>query len=416
VRLRIFLLLCFSLSGLVLSAEDWPEFRGPTGQGHSTEQGLPLEWSETKHVVWKTPVPGRGWSSPVVANGRVWLTTATDKPETSLRLLGFDSTSGKEIVNVEVFRVRPGPALNPKNSRASPTPIVEGDRVYVHFGQEGTAAVTTDGKIVWKAAIVYETQHGSGGSPVLYKDLLIFSGDGFDDAFVVALDKQTGKVRWRTPRRSPFSQSYTTPLVINTNGRDELISVGAYRVGAYDPATGKELWRVNYADGFSNVPRPVYGNGLLYITTGFNQPSLLAIRPGGSGDVTSTHVAWRLDRAVPFTPSPILVGDELYITSDLGIATCLDAKTGKPYWVARIEGNQSASPIYVDGRIYFLGEEGVATVIAPGRTFQVLARNTLDGDTLASIAVSGGAFYIRSMTHLYKISGTTGTTGTTGTR
>ena len=340
----VVLSLVLALAGLVVHAEDWPQFRGPAGQGHSSEQGLPLGWSESRNVVWKVPVAGRGWSSPVVADGRVWLTTATDNPGTSLRLLGFDSGTGRQVVDAEVFRVRAGPPLNLKNSRASPTPIVEGDRVYVHFGAEGTAALTTAGQVVWKAALVYESQHGNGGSPVLHGDLLIFSGDGSDEAFVVALDKRTGKVRWRTPRRRPFDQAYSTPLAITLDGHDELVSVGAHHAAAYDPASGRELWRVSYPGGYSNVPRPVYGHGLVYITTGFNQASLLAIRPGGTGDVTKTHVAWTLGRAVPFTPSPLLVGDELYMVSDIGVATCIDAATGRTHWMERLGGTTPPPP------------------------------------------------------------------------
>ncbi|HEY5619467.1 MAG TPA: PQQ-binding-like beta-propeller repeat protein [Vicinamibacterales bacterium] len=401
---RIALSLLLALFGFAVRAEDWPEFRGPTGQGHSAERGLPLEWAESRNVIWKTPVPGLGWSTPVVAGGRVWLTTAVrERGSASLRALAFDRETGNEVVNVEVFRVRNAVLTNPKNSHASPTPIIEGDRVYVHFGADGTAALTTSGEIVWKARFPYVTQHGNGGSPVLFEDLLIFSCDGWDAAFVIALDKRTGKVRWKTQRRSPSDQAYTTPLVIRVGDRDQVVSVGAYRAAAYDPRSGKEIWRVAYADGFSNVPRPVYGHGLVYIATGFQQPSLLAVRADGTGDVTKTHTAWTLQRGAPLTPSPLLVGDELFVVSDIGIASALDAKTGAPHWVRRIGGNYSASPIFADGRIYFLSEEGAATVIAPGTEFRVLARNQLDGTTLASMAVSGGSIFIRSDTHLYRL-------------
>jgi outer membrane protein assembly factor BamB len=240
---------------------------------------------------------------------------------------------------------------------------------------------------------------------VLYGDLLILSCDGSDDAFVVALDKRTGKVRWKTSRRQPADQAYSTPLVIRVGERDELVSVGAYRAAAYDPQTGKEIWRVSYADGFSNVPRPVYGHGLVYIATGFQQPSLLAVRADGAGDVTKTHVAWTLRRGAPLTPSPLLVGDELYVVNDGGIASCLDAKTGETRWVQRLGGEYSASPVFADGRIYFLSEGGVATAIAPGTEFRQLARSSLDGETLASMAVSGGSIFIRTDSHLYRIGG-----------
>ncbi len=347
-----------ALLGVAARAEDWPQFRGPTGQGHSTERGVPIEWSESRNVVWRTPIPGRGWSSPVVAGGRVWVTTATQGGGASLRALAFDAESGREVVNVEVFRIRSADLSNPKNSHASPTPIVDGDRVYVHFGAEGTAAITTSGEIVWKTKFPYESQHGNGGSPVLYGDLLILSCDGSNDAFVVALDTRTGKVRWKTPRRQPFDQAYSTPLVIRVGDRDE---------------------------------------------AGFQEPSLLAVRVDGTGDVTRTHIAWARQRAAPLTPSPLLAGDELYIVNDVGIASCLNAKTGEAYWVQRLGGNYSASPVLADGRIYFLSEEGAATVIAAGKEFRKLATNVIDGETLASMAVSNGSIFIRTDSQLYRI-------------
>ena len=351
-------------------------------------------------------MPGTGWSSPIIAGGRVWTTTALADRDVSLRLVAYDVESGREVVNTEVFRIRNPGGINPKNTHASPSPVIEGDRVYVHFGAQGTAALTTAGEVVWKGKFPYESQHGAGGSPILVGDLLIFSCDGGDAAFVVALDKHTGKVKWKTSRRQPWDQAYTTPLAIQASGSDrpnQVISVGAFRAAAYDPQNGKEIWRVAYGDGFSNVPRPVYGHGLVYIATGFQQPTLMAVRADGSGDVTRTHVAWTLRRGAPLTPSPLLVGDELYLVNDQGIASCLDAKTGTIHWQQRLNGAFSASPIFADGRIYFLSEQGVATVIAPGTTFRSLAVNTLDGTTLASMAVAHGSIFIRSQTHLYRI-------------
>ena len=391
------------LGATAYAQHDWPQFRGPGGQGHATATGVPVEWSETHNVAWKAPVPGRGWSSPVVSAGKIWITTATGEGDVSLRALAFDFATGRELVNVEVFRTRSTGAIHPKNSWASPTPIVDGDRVYVHFGAQGTAALTATGDVVWKARFPYQAQHGGGGSPIVHGELLIFSCDGSDEAFVVAVDKRTGKVRWKTARRAPADQAYTTPLAIRAGDRDQIVSVGAFRAGAYDPETGKEIWRVSYGDGFSNVPRPVYGHGLVYIATGFHQPTLMAVRPDGTGDVTGTHVAWVLRRGAPLTPSPILAGDELYIVSDAGIATCVDAVSGAVRWQQRLNGTFSASPVLADGRIYFLSEQGVATVVAPGKSFRALATNAIDGATLASIAVSGGSMIIRSDRQLYRI-------------
>jgi outer membrane protein assembly factor BamB len=385
----------------------WPQFRGPDGQGHSSERGVPLEWSETRNIAWKTPIPGLGWSSPVVANGKVWITTAVEQRGISLRVLAFDAATGKEVVNVEVNKIPyDRREINPKNSWASPTPVIDGDRVYVHFGADGTAAVSSTGEIIWKNRFDYQSQHGAGGSPIVYGDLLIFSCDGSDVAYVIALDKNTGRQKWKTNRGSPADQAYTTPLIIRVGEKDQLISVGAFRARAYDPLTGKEIWRVRYDEGFSNVPRPVYAHGLVFNTTGFQQPDLLAVRPDGTGDVTRTHIAWSLKRGAPLTPSPLVVGDELYVVNDAGIATCIDARSGAIVWQQRLGGTYSASPVFADGRIYFLAEQGVTTVIVPGKDFRRLATNTLDGGLLASMAISGGSLFLRTDSHLYRVTET----------
>lgn len=389
---------------LVLFAEDWPEFRGPTGQGHSQERGLPLSWSESQGVKWKVPVPGRGWSSPAISGNRVWLTTATADGLTgiilrgrTLRALAYDRETGKEIINAEVFRLTDAGAMHAKNSHASPTPIIDGDRVYVHFGAHGTAALSTSGQVLWKITLPYSHQHGTGGSPVLYRDLLILSCDGTDVQYVAALEKATGKIRWKTSRPRPGAMAYSTPLIIRDGNRDLLISPGAFRTVAYEPLSGKEIWRAEYDDGFSNVPRPVYGHGLVFLATGFNEPGFMAVQ------AASGQTVWTMKRGAPLTPSPVLVGDELYLVNDGGIGTCVEAKTGKVHWQQRIGGNHSASPVYADGRIYFLNENGEATIIAPGKEFKKLASNRLDGQTLASIAVSSGSLFIRSEEHLYRI-------------
>ena len=387
---------------LLFFSQDWPEFRGPTGQGRSDEHGLPMVWSETKNVRWKTAIPGRGWSSPAIQGDRIWLTTATEEGK-SLRAISVDRNTGAILQNVEVFRLKSMGNLNSKNSQASPTPALEGDRVYLHFGAFGTACLNQSGAIVWKTRLDYDNgQHGPGGSPVIYDDLLILSCDGQDTQYVVALDKLTGKVRWKKYREG--YQAYTTPLVVRLPAGDQVISPGAFRAVSYEPRTGKELWQVRYGDGFSNVPRPVYSDGLVFICTGFQHPSLLAVRLDGRGDVTKSHIKWTLKRGVSLTPSPLLVGEELYMVSDNGIASCLNAKSGDPNWQVRLGGNYSASPIYADGRIYFLSEEGESVVIAPGKEFKELARNQLDGPTLASMAVSGGSIFVRSQTHLYRLS------------
>ena len=405
---RYFVGLSIVLSAVAVRADDWPGFRGPTGQGHADEQGLPVEWSESQNVVWKTPVEGLGWSSPVVADGRLWLTSAvTDgsRGGGSLRLMAFDVETGEQLVSTEVFMVGENQAPNPKNSLASPTPVVAGDRVFVHFGAYGTAALTTSGDVVWSTQFPYVSQHGNGGSPVLYENLLILSCDGYDQAFIVALDSATGEIRWKTTRDAPISQAYSTPLLIDVDGRTQIVSIGAFRTNALDPSTGEEIWQVGYPDGFSNVPAPAYSaeHRMVFIATGFQQPTLMAVRSDGKGDVTQTHVVWTLGRGAPLTPSPLVVGDEVYLVTDTGVATCLDVVTGEVHWQERLRGNYSASPLYAAGRIYFQSEEGVTTVLEPGTTVRELARNELDGFTLASPAVSDGSIFIRSHSHLYRL-------------
>ena len=397
---RTAFLLAFCLSSIA-HAEDWPDFRGPYGNGHSSETRLPMNWSEKQNIRWKVEIPGKGWSSPVAVGSEIWLTTATDNNR-SLRVLAIDAAKGAIVRNVEVFRLPSTARLHEKNSGASPSVLVEGDHVYAHFGSYGSACIRRDGTIVWRnTELKYFQVHGPGGSPVLFDNLLIFSADGNDTQFVVALDKNTGKVAWRTPR--PSGMAYSTPLVIRTEAGPQVVSTGAHRAYAYDPRTGKPIWWVNYGDGFSNVPRPVFADGIVYLCSGFNHPSLLAVRLGGTGDVTATHVAWQTARGAPLTPSPIVVGALLYMVSDNGIASCLDAKSGKEVWRQRLPGTYSASPVFADGKIYFLNEVGETTVIAPGGDFRKLASNLLDGEFLASMAVSGRAFYLRSSTHLYRV-------------
>jgi len=385
-----------------LFANDWPQFRGPSGQGLSPEKGLPLDWSATKNVAWKTAIPGTGWSSPSIAGDRIWLTAATERGA-SLRVIAVDSATGKIALDKEVIRITDkGPGIHGKNSFASPTAIVSGERVFLHFGFYGTACVNLKGDVLWKQTLKYEPQHGPGGSPVLFEDLLIISCDGFDAQYVVALDAASGKVRWKTPR-GKGNQAYTTPLVIDVEGRAQVVSPGAHHAYAYDPRTGKELWYIEYGSGFSNVPRAVYAHGLVYICSGFFEPVLFAVRPTGKGNVTKSHVAWSHKRGVPLTPSPVVVGDEIYMVSDNGIGTCLDAKTGEVRWTQRIGGNHSASPLAADGRVYFLSEEGECTAIAPGKTYKELARSSVGERTFASLAVSGKALYLRGERSLYRL-------------
>ncbi|HEV3345065.1 MAG TPA: PQQ-binding-like beta-propeller repeat protein [Pirellulales bacterium] len=398
--LRLLTLAWLLLPQVAGAAGEWPQFRGPDGQGHAEQRGLPTEWSETKNIAFKSPIAGLGWSSPVIADGQIWLTTALDEGH-SLHAVCLDVSSGELLHDVGVFLVSEPGSIHKKNSYASPTPILDANRVYVHFGDLGTACLATDGTIVWRTdELKYQHGHGPAGSPVLYGDLLIVSCDGTDVQYVAALDKKTGKVRWKSPRQGRMA--YSTPLVINVAGEDQLVSTGGDQAVAYEPTTGREIWRVRY-DGYSEVPRPAYGQGLVFLASGYDTPWLYAVRPDGRDDVTDTHVAWKLQSGAPLNPSPLIVGEDLYLVDDRGIVSCLDAKTGKKHWQKHISGNYSASPLLADGKIYFTSEQGLTTVIKPGRQYRALAANQIEGDTLASLAVSGKALFLRSGTHLYRI-------------
>jgi len=413
-RLLIASLTICSLAATVLPSEDWPEFRGPTGQGIAAATPLPLEWSDAKNVAWKQSIPGRGWSSPVLQNGRVYLTTAVGGDESdgklSLRVLCLDADTGKLLWNAEAFNCEPGavPRGHNKNSHASPTSLVADGRLYAHFGHLGTACLDLEGKVIWRNdSVRYPPVHGNGGSPILADAALVFSCDGASDPFVAALNKDTGKLLWKTKRTTAPKKtfSFSTPLLIEVNGKKQVISAGSGGVFAYDPKTGREIWRVRYGEGYSVVPRPVFGHGLLFVSSGFDRPVVMAIRPDGQGDVTDSHVAWTLIKGAPNTPSLLLVGDELHMVSDAGIASCVDARTGKVHWQERVGGNYSASPIYADGRIYFQNEEGIGVVVRASKEFHKLASNPLGERSLASCAAGDGALFIRTEQHLYKIKG-----------
>jgi outer membrane protein assembly factor BamB len=416
VSMRRSLLVACCLTWMSLSsgrAEDWPEFRGPGKQGHSSETGLPTTWSETENVRWKSPVPGNGWSSPIVVADRIYLTTAVPTDETaeksdlSLRTLCYNATTGEQIWNTEVFLevAATAPGIHQKNSHASPTPILEGDRLYVHFGHEGTACLDLDGNIIWSTnELRYPPVHGGGPSPVIWRDRLILTCDGGEGAFVAAISKDKGELLWKHERGIPAPKtfSFCTPLIINVAGQDQVIVPGANVVSALDPETGVPIWSYTY-EGYSVVPRPLFAHGLIYISTGYDVPKILAIRPDGTGDVTATHLAWEFDKNAPNTPSMLVIGNELYMVSDNGVASCLDALTGERHWQKRLGGNFSSSLLFADGKIYLPDESGKTTVIAPGTEYEELAANTLNERLLASFATAPGALFIRTEGNLYRI-------------
>ena len=394
------------------TAADWPEFRGPTRDGVSTATDVPVEWSATENVAWKQPIPGSGWSSPVLAGGKLYLTSATgtaDGGDVSLRALCVDAQDGRVLWDVEAIRpdVEATKIMHQKNSLASATPIVDSGRVYVHFGHMGTAALDLDGNVLWRQTdLQYTPMHGNGGSPILVDGLLVFSCDGDQEPFIAALDCRTGALRWRVARETGAEKtfSFCTPLVIEVDGAKQIISPGSGMAGAYDPRDGRELWRVNYDQGFSVVPRPVFANGILYLCSGFMRANLIAVNPqGAAGDATETNVVWKFDRGVPTTPSILVAGEEVYFVSDNGVATCLDAHTGEVRWTERLGGGFSASPVYAEGRVYFTNEDGTTYVVRAGNEYELLATNELGERALASPAVDDGALYLRTESHLWRI-------------
>jgi outer membrane protein assembly factor BamB len=406
-RLVLLLLLCSV--GVARGGDNWPQFRGPDGQGHSDSTGLPLKWSETDHVAWMAEIPGQGWSSPVVSGNQVWMTTATENG-CSLRVICVDRETGRLIHDLEIFHREKPLEIHATNSFASPTPILEDQRVYVHFGTMGTACLDTKtGQIVWQSKeLQWDHQVGPGSSPTIYEDLLIFNCDGIDVQFGAALNKHTGALVWKTNRSGVIDKdpdrkkAFVTPLVIDDGKRKLAIMTAAEWVYACDPRTGEEIWNVKHP-GFSVAPRPVFGHGLVYVCTGYMLPELFAIRPEGKGDVSETNVAWKTGKGVPAKPSPLLVGDELYLLSDAGVITCYDAKTGKAHYRQRVGGDFSASPIAADGRIYCCAEDGRTIVFAPGKKYQELAVNQLPGRFMASPAVAGRSLFLRTDSRLYRI-------------
>jgi len=398
---RIALLLLFALipAGMAAAAESWPQFRGPDGQGHAAAKSVPLSWNENENIRWKTPLAGLGWSSPAIVGNQIWLTTAIEA-EGSLRAVCIDRESGQILHDVEVFHYDDLGRVAAKNSHASPTPVLDGRHVFVHYGAHGTACLSTSGEIVWQTKLEYDHRHGPGGSPVLWKDLVIVTCDGPDVQYLVALDKQTGQEQWRVDHQG--QQAYSTPTLVNAGGQVQLVTSRGDAAIAFSPTDGKELWRCRYA-GHSVVPRPVAADGLVYVCTGYWNPTLIAIRPDGSGDITDSHVAFTVRRGVPHNPSPLAAGGRIYMTTDLGILTCVDAKLGKELWRKRLNGNFSASPTLAGGRIYLINEDATPFVIGPGAEYELLATNQLDGRALASPAFVDGAIYLRTDTHLYRI-------------
>ena len=410
----------------------WNQFRGPNGDGKSFAKNLPVEFSEKKNVRWKTPIHDEGWSSPVVWGNQIWLTTGREDGS-ELFAICVDLESGDVIHNIKVFDVAdPQKAYGGLNSHATPTPIVEDGRIYVHFGTYGTACLDTkSGKKLWERRdLNCDHRVRPASSPIIDGDSLYLHFDGVDVQFVAALDKNTGKTLWlqnrevdsdlaavlkaeglsdadilETKKEKPGDnrKAYATPTIIEYRRQRQLISPAAEVTFCYDPKTGEELWRVRHEGwGWNAACRPIFEHGLVYFTTGFSK-HLLAVRPSGTGDVTETHVAWSARRSTPSVPSPLIVGNLLFMVSDQGFTSCLEAKTGRELWKERLHagGYHWASPLYADGKIYFSGKKGIVSVIAAAREFRLLAENRFEASFFASPAIAGDAIILRSLTHLY---------------
>ena len=418
-----------------LSADSWPEWRGPQGSGVSQAVNLPTSWSETSHIAWRVIVPGHGWSVPVIGNQQVWVTTGIDQPASekdatrrrkastnsqpltvsdsvSLRAVGLDLATGKLLHNKEVLSQSTPQMIHRENSYATPTPILDNNRLYCHYGPYGIACLDLNTqKVIWEnRSLQVKHENGPGSSPILWKNLLIIHCDGIDQQYIVALNTADGKPVWKTARSGKphedvqMRKAYSTSLIVDIDGTQQVVSPAADWVYGYDPRSGKELWKLSYGKlGFSNAPRPIAGHGLVYVCTGYMKSELMALRLSGRSETSAPEVAWRFKRGVPNVSSPLLVGDAIYFASDNGIATCIDAKSGKLHWSQRIGKRFWASPLYADGRIYFFDYDGVTTVIQPGISFHKLAVNRLDGTLLTSAAVVDGSLLLRTSQALYCI-------------
>ena len=402
--------------------DQWPEFRGPNGNGIvAGERGLPTTWSEEKNIAWKTKIDGKAWSSPVVWDDQIWITNSSADGKL-MEGICINKKDGKIKYRLSLFSNETvEPLGNNVNSYGSPSPVIEKDAVYIHFGSYGTTAIDTNsGKEIWKRTDL-ECRHfrGPGSSPIIFQDMLILTMDGVDFQYVIALDKKTGKTKWKTERSTKWDdvepdgkirgdgdlrKAYTTPTFMKVSGKIIMISPGAKSCFAYNPINGKELWNIPFS-GYSNASRTVIYKDNAIINSGYGKPHLISVKidPSAAGDISGTHINWDIFKRVPKRSSPIIVGDQLYMTTDEGILTCLDAKTGESNWSDRMPGHYSASPIFADGKLYFFSEMGHCYVIAPGGDYNLISKNKLDSGFMASPAISGKAIYARSKTHLYRI-------------
>ena len=413
--LLFFLLFLFSCQS---ENDNWTHFRGSNMDGHAAVEKAPLNWSESENIVWKVPLKGLGWSSPVVYDRQIWLTSA-EEDGTKFYVFCFDLDSGELLFEETLFSSDEPQRIHPTNSYATPTPCIEKGRVYLHYGTFGTACIDTKSfNDIWKREdLKCDHMQGPASSPIIYKDKLIVHLEGTEDPYVVALDKNTGETIWKSvrpkeiydPLQPVFRKSFQTPIVISANDKELLISNGSYMCFAHDVNTGEVIWTVTYGDD-STVSQPLFWNGIVFVNSGWifekNKPSFtrqFAIDPNGTGDVTQTHVKWMYEEDVPQIPTPIIVDGLMYMVHDRGMLTCLDAMTGEPVWEEKLAGNYNSSPVYAAGNIYFFNVKGECTIIKPGDTFQKVTENDLDGTIKAVPVFVDDKMIVRSDKFLYEI-------------
>lgn len=418
-------------------AESWPQFRGPRGDGIVTEGNPPVQFGEDKNLTWKTDLEGKAWSSPVIADGTIWLTSAVEiiptedervellrKTENEerqfkqlaiakaieLKVFAVDLETGKLKQTIELTTVEQPDAIHSLNSYASPTPVIHGNRVLCHFGTYGTFCLDrTNGKLIWERTLPLKHAVGPGSSPIIHDGKVILIQDGLERQYVTALNAETGSTEWETdrpPMDAPTGdqkKAYCTPIVVtDSNGREQLLCMGSQWMVSYNAKTGEEFWRLYHGKGFSVVPRPVFDGEAVYFSTGFGKPQLWAAKVDGSGDVTDSHVLWTVKKSIPAKPSPITVDGLLFVVDDNGVASCIDSKDGTNVWSKRLGGKFSASPILANGRMYFCNHDGEVFVIKPGTECDIEVTNQINGQIMASPAVIGGALILRTATSLYR--------------
>lgn len=391
-------------------ADNWPGWRGPSGNGVSGETNLPTRWSDTKGVVWKATVVGSGASSPAIWDERIFLTSADGPRNANLHVLCLSRDTGAELWHRQFWGTAPTLYHEQKGSMATPSPVTDGADIYAFFATGDVFSLDVDGNLNWHRSLAseygpFENRFGASSSPLVYQDSVILQCDHYGGSYLLAIDKSTGANRWKIDR-SEYWLSWASPTLVPIDGGEhfELVVSGSHKLDGFNPASGEKLWTVQ---GMSRecIPSPVHGNGFIYAVSGPGGASL-AIRPGGRGDVTSTHVKWQNSRGAPFVPSAILVGEHYYLVHDEGVGSCLDAQTGKVHWQKRFSGRFTASPVAGDGKVYFTDEAGTTLVIAAEKdSFRQVAQNSVNEPVFSSPAISQGRFFVRTPEHLYCIGG-----------